>query len=113
MDIIRKVLLQMEQSEGRISVPEGVHESELIYNMALMVEADLIHGEVIPNPDGTVGTVIPLRMTWKGHDFLDASRDSQIWKLAKEKVLLPGASWTFGLLLEYLKVQVKGKIGLP
>jgi SPP1 gp7 family putative phage head morphogenesis protein len=44
---------------------------------------------------------------------LDASRDSRIWKLAKEKVLMPGASWSFGILLEYLKAEAKRTLGLP
>jgi len=53
------------------------------------------------------------RLTWNGQDFADAATDDTIWKKAKEKVLQPASSWTFALLLEYLKAEIKAKLGLP
>ena len=51
-----------------------------------------------------------VRLTWAGHDFLDSSRDNKIWKLAKEHVIKPGASWTFSLLLEWLKQEARHRV---
>jgi hypothetical protein len=59
----------------------------------------LVKGNAFENYYQTEKRAVELhRLTWEGHEFLDATRDSKVWKLAKEKVLKPGASWTFSLL---------------
>jgi hypothetical protein len=40
-------------------------------------------------------------------------RDDTIWKKAKEQVLKPGASWSFEILKEWAKHELKQKFGLP
>ena len=55
-------------------------------------------------------------MTWQGHEFLDSARSDSVWHTAKEKMLKPGISWTFGLLSEALKALAKqqlARVGLP
>lgn len=44
--------------------------------------------------------------TWKGHDFLDAAKDDTLWNKAKEKFLIPGVSFTFDILFQWLKSQI-------
>ena len=52
------------------------------------------------------------RLTWEGHDFADSIADDTLWKKAKEKVIKPSASWTFAILGEYLKFEIKHRLGI-
>lgn len=47
------------------------------------------------------------RLTWEGHEFLDAARNDTTWRKAKDKFLKPAGAWTFSLLLEFLKAEAK------
>ncbi len=81
---------------------------EKVYHTALLIDAHLVEGEAV----GISHSVIT-RLTWSGHHFLDAMRDDTVWKKAKEHVLKPGASWTFDILKEWLKAELKVKLGMP
>jgi hypothetical protein len=56
--------------------------------------------------------VVTKHMTWAGHDFLDAARDETLWNKAKVKFVKPGASFTFELVKEWLKAEMKKRVGL-
>lgn len=45
--------------------------------------------------------------------LIDATKDDSIWNKARENIFKPGVSFTFGLLLEWLKLEAKQKLGLP
>ena len=112
MELIRLLLLEVEQGEAP---PELVQyqETDILYHYALMVDAGLIIASLLPET-GVPESVSVSRLTWAGHDFLDATRDSKIWKLAKEHIIKPGASWTFSLLVEWLKQESHKRIfGVP
>jgi hypothetical protein len=51
-------------------------------------------------------------ITWAGHEFLQSIKDDTLWKKAKEDVLKPTASWTFAILAEWLKQEMKTKMGI-
>jgi hypothetical protein len=115
MDIIRMLLIQQETGEAPPELAK-YPEDLVVYNVVLMKDAGLIEAAIAEGGDGSpIGAVI-IRMTWAGHDFLDAARDDTVWRKAKEKVLKPGVSWTFELLKETLKAlaqQQLARIGLP
>lgn len=109
MELIR--LLLLEQEEG--ALPEGLSsypDDEQIYNLQLMHDAGLIVGDFQRDSSGTARGASIERLTWAGHDFLDATRDSKIWKKAKEHVIKPGVSWTFQTLLEFLKREIEQRL---
>jgi hypothetical protein len=87
-DLIRDILLHIEsQDSGFFYKPvtlEDYPKEETTYNLVLMIENNLLEGKVTPVSGRSDPLVIISRMTWKGHDFLDASRDSQRWTQAKE-----------------------------
>ena len=108
MDLIRLLLLQVETGE----VPPGLDQfSEDVqgYHGALLVEAGLVQGKAVSVGGGRKGAVIT-GLTWAGHDFLDAARSDTVWNKAKEKVLKPGLSWTFSMLLEVLKAEARAQM---
>jgi Hypothetical protein (DUF2513) len=112
MELIREILQSAEELEFVEDMPHELYRSKTpheAYQIALMkdaglVDADIEHTNLIPS-SATI-----CRLTWTGHDFLDSSRDNKIWKLAKEHILKPGASWSFSLLVEWLKQQARSQI---
>jgi purine nucleoside phosphorylase len=113
MELIRTLLLRSEGDEAAVRIADTYSVEERAYHVQLMVDAGFVEAIVHRNADGAPIGAITSRLTWAGHDFLDAMRDDTIWKKAKEHVLKPGASWTFDLLKEWLKVQAKEKLGIP
>ena len=112
MEIIRQLLLQVEEDRYSQDVP-GYEPADVAYNAALILEQGLANG---PDPIRMHGHIVRVdldSLTWAGHDFLDAARDETIWNKAKEKFMKPGLSWTFGVLLEWLKAEIKARAGLP
>lgn len=105
MELVRLLLIQEETGEAPPELSEYSVEQQL-YNLQLMEDANLIVAHFITGNQGEVVSAITQRLTWTGHDFLDATRDSKIWKKAKDHIIKPGVSWTFQTLLEFLKREI-------
>jgi hypothetical protein len=109
MDLIRQILQSAEALEFVDGEPYERYWARTpneAYQIALMNDAGLVDAH-IDTANGIPSGASITRLTWAGHDFLDSSRDSKIWKMAKEHVIKPGASWTFSLLSEWLKQQAR------
>lgn len=117
LSLIRSLLLACEAapagSAPEVDALEGLcpDQATLVEHIALLSEAGLLSVIDASTHDGE--DYIVRRMTWAGHEFLDALRDDTIWKKAKEHVLKPGASWTFDILKEWAKHEIKERLGLP
>jgi DNA-binding transcriptional ArsR family regulator len=115
-DLIRRILADIEnvpagKSLDKISYPE--YDQPTIYeHVNILEEAGLIKAKILKAGTG-IGAVHISGLTWAGHDFLNSAKDDSIWQKAKDTVLKPTASITFGLLLEWLKTEAKQKLGLP
>src|SRR5437762_1098601 len=94
MESIREILQNAEALEFIDDEPyerywaRSPHEA---YQIALMKDEGLVDAVIDPTNGIPSGATI-IRLTRAGHDFLDSSRDSTIWKLAKEHVIKTGAS---------------------
>jgi hypothetical protein len=111
MDLIRLLLLD---TEGESPKPDlsSYSEEKIVYHSALIIEAGLVHGE-ITSLHGEPRLTSRIRLTWSGHEFLDAARDASIWHKASERVKKSGVDVTFTLLSELLKQLLKQHLGLP
>jgi len=49
------------------------------------------------------------KLTWEGHDYLDAVRDPQVWHKTKEATNKVG-SWTFDIVKELAKQYIKSEL---
>jgi hypothetical protein len=106
MEIIRELLKQTEEREaGKMT---KFHDPIVVHQIELMIDAGLVDGEAVFEKMAYIR-----RLTWAGHDFLDASKDDTIWNKAKEHIIKPSVSWTFSILLDYLKREAALKLGLP
>jgi hypothetical protein len=112
MELIRHILHGAEaiEFEDEHYTAETVNEA---YQIALMKDAALLEADVITER-GIPREAMIIRLTWAGHDFLDSSRDSKIWKMAVEHIIKPGASWSFSILVEWLKQEARRRVlGVP
>ena len=104
MELIRLLLLRQESGEAPKELA-AYSRDDVLYNLAQMGDAGFICASFSPDAE-TPDNVLIHRLTWAGHDFLDATRDSKIWKKAKDHIIKPGVSWTFQTLLEFLKREI-------
>jgi Hypothetical protein (DUF2513) len=111
MDIVRLLLLQLEGDEKAPEKLKAYDEPLVVYNAALLVDSGLVEGAVARGGDNDPLGVAMNHMTWAGHDFLDAARDETLWKKAKQTVMKPAASYTFEIVKEYLKAEIKKHLG--
>ena len=106
MDLIRSILADVETAaaDGPLVSFDEPHAA---YQVALMKDAGLLDASIVEDGFGRPRQAIITRLTWDGHELLDASRDSKIWKMAMEHVIKPGASWTFQILMDWLKCEAQ------
>ena len=115
MDLIRAVLLAIEGNpacDGRhwVTLDPGQFKphaiDEINYHVQLLIEARFV--------EGNVGPVVPTisKLTWRGHEFLDNTRDQDIWSKTKERI--KGlASVALSVAAEIAQAEVKKRLGLP
>ncbi len=111
MELIR---LQLLEVEGEPPPPDfaGYTEEQQVYHMALCIEAGLVDGVVVPNATGYPAATSAIRLTWKGHEFLDAARNDTIWKKAIGHIRKTGVQVTLPVLEELLKKAARELLGL-
>lgn len=95
LGLIRAILLAVEASEGeRVlagDVP-GYTESDVIYHMRLAIEAGLVHGQCKPDFCQLA------RLTWAGHELLDAVRAKTVWHATLKRAREAGVELTLDSL---------------
>ena len=112
MDLIRTILQRIE-SDQDLTI-EGYGSEEILYHIALLKDAGFIDASLATGESGQIVGAAVQRLTWDGHGFLDAARDDTLWRKAREHVLKPAASWTFSLLMEWLKQEAHRRVfGVP
>jgi hypothetical protein len=110
MDLIRVMLLEVEKSTSpggcQINLP-GHSPEELYYNAQLAQEAGLIDARFAR---GATDFHV-LRLTYAGHEFLDAARNDTLWVKAKETVINKTGSLTVEGLKIALSTLIKHALG--
>jgi hypothetical protein len=113
IEMIRQILIDVEAHDSSKPCLQ-VSDYNTAYQVALMKDAGLVEAIIMPDGQGLPAAAALLRLTWTGHEFLDSSRDSTIWKMALDHVIKPGVSWTFPILIEWLKQEAKRRLlGVP
>jgi hypothetical protein len=116
MELIRQILLKAEALDFEDGEPYERYYARThdeAYQIALLKDAGLVDADVDTIDGGIPYEATIIRLTWSGHDFLDSSRDNKIWKMAVQHVIKPGASWTFSILVEWLKREARRQLGVP
>lgn len=83
------------------------------YHMLLLLEAGFVEGQKIISFESNSPSATANRLTWTGHEFLDAARDKNRWqealRIAQEK---GGGAVTIGILTQLLSALAKRAIGI-
>lgn len=116
-EIVREILLAVEANDDAQSWMtlkiEGRSDKELSYHVMLLDEAGLLSGISL----GGIGHFEwqPKRLTYRGHEFLDAVRDGEVWRRTKEGAETVGGAG-LGMLVElgkaYGKQIFKERLGI-
>jgi hypothetical protein len=112
IDLIRKLLERTEQKGEDIQHDrlefEGYSESEVNGHVRLAAEQGLIeagssHGAGQPEAQWN-----PLRLSNRGHDFLEGAQDSTRWKKAREALTTGGGVVSVELLKRAIQIVLGG-----
>lgn len=112
MNLIRSILMEIED----IPYDMGFHEieveghspEEISYHVMLLDEAGLIDAEDLSSFSGPQWA--PKRLTWEGHEFIEASRDEKRWNAAKNAVATKGGGLVFEVLKQLLVSGVRDAV---
>lgn len=118
MDLIRNILIGIEAypaANGVIHLDElglGDYPPEVVaYHVKLLDEAGLIVASDFSADDELVW--LPSRLTWSGHEFLDAARHATVWEKAKHVIQQQGGALPLAVIQALLIQLAKQQIGLP
>ena len=104
MDLIRTILLEIEKVNyegGWINLQmAGYSDNEVSYHVMLLTEAGLI--DAIDLSTNTVFAWAPKRLTWYGHEFIEASRDDTRWEKVKTIMKEKGGGFAFDVMKSLL-----------
>jgi hypothetical protein len=114
MELIRQIALRIEQGEDgwaptKLDIP-GYTETQVGYHALLMVEGGLVVGSDITSFGGSPSALVQ-RLTWTGHEFLDAAREPTRWEQTKALLGRAGGA-AFPVWIEALTKAATSSIGL-
>jgi len=113
-DIIRDILIAVESRDNeneRLSFEVDYTDEQIVYHLELLIEARLLNGERVTLGLGPESFHIK-RLSWEGHQFLDAIRDQGIWSKTKKKVAESGVGLTFELVKTVAVSVAKEALGI-
>ena len=116
MEIIHAILLQINDHEavGLPAVkPDNFSPEQVAYHVNSLAEAGYITG--IPSQSLTHGVPdwIDVRLTWGGHEFIDAARNETVWAKFKQTLADKGGAVPFSFMVEILTAIARKEFGLP
>jgi hypothetical protein len=114
MELIREILLWVE------SHPEldGMHFAEVTEEafpehsaQELQYHLNLLFDEGFVNGMKGGETSLVSKLTWKGHEFLDDTRDPSVWEIVKQRMKgLSGVG--LSMVGEIAKAEIRKRLGL-
>ncbi|MEA5620826.1 DUF2513 domain-containing protein [Cronbergia sp. UHCC 0137] len=119
MDLIRQILFQIESHESGYApnniIVDGYTNEQIGYHIFIMIEGGLVKGIDVSSTHSSSPQAIVRRLTFSGHEFIDAARSESVWKKAKNLLEAQGSSIntvTMGVLTQLLSSIIKQQLGL-
>jgi Hypothetical protein (DUF2513) len=98
MDLVRQILIAMDDHDHGFAPDmniEGFTEEEIGYHCYLMDDAGLIEAADATTLGSSTPFALPIKLTWSGHEFLENSKDQNVWDQTKQAIdKLGGASFS-------------------
>ena len=131
-ELVREILFALEDHDrSKMKGPpevEGKDPRLVKYHMEILVQAGLVQSEfrtlestMIRDRRGSDELIQhkkvaqgrdTYRLTWQGHEFLDAARSKSIWQEAMKKFTDSGVGIAFDVLKAVLTHEAKSALGL-
>lgn len=116
LQIMKEILSSVEQENHYSEALKKYPPKDVAYNAQLLIDGGYVVGDVHYSAART-GRAEPVgyhitRLTLTGHDFLDASKDKDVWEKSQERIKKV-AGWTLPIVVEVMKDEVKKRLGLP
>lgn len=83
LELIRAILLEVEQkltSRAQLIDVPGYPPDLIAYNVELLVDGGYMQSASMASAH------LPTRLTWKGHEFLDATRSESVWQQVRAQL---------------------------
>lgn len=101
-DTIREILLATELLKPDTAVALSSFDTErayeVSYHVILLEEAGLINATISQTISAGPKQFHIYRLTWQGHELLDAIRNESIWSKTKSTIIGKGGTMTFDLV---------------
>ncbi len=115
INLIRELLLQIESKDCRKAEDFDIPDCDIRtinYHLIILSEGNFIKASFLQSDQSGIEDVIVHRLTWDGHEFLDAARNETAWNNAKKILREKAITGTFDMLKLLLIEGVKTQIGL-
>jgi hypothetical protein len=116
MELIREIALRIEEAPGGFAPQpfgvDGYSDEQVGYHVLLMMEGGLLHGFEVTSMNDSTPLALPNRLTWAGHEFIDAAREATRWEKTKALLARAGGA-SFPVWMEALTRAAISSIGLP
>lgn len=102
MELIRKVLLSLESGQANAAI-DGYDNDTSMYHKALVIETGLAEGSVAKSGTGNLevpAAVLLNKLTWGGHDFINAISSGSNWAKVKDFLQKAGKQLTIETIKE-------------
>lgn len=121
MELVRDILTSVEDLESPDDITSaskiadrlgGTSKEKVQYHVEIMNEGGLLDATLTHDSGGGVISATVSRMTWEGHEFLDAARNSDIWAQVQNAASEKSLSLTMDVMKHALKHYTEEKLGL-
>lgn len=115
MDLVRRILFKVEEqpsgyAPSKLEIERYTRE-QVGYHAYIMKEAGLVEAVDTSSWDTHSPQADIIRLTWQGHEFLDAARDDTVWEKAKSTIKKVGGA-TLQIWIALLTDMLRKRIGL-
>jgi hypothetical protein len=101
LELIKEILLHFESKEDwkheNLEI-QGYEKKLVDYHLQLMYEGGLLNCEPITSEKGRIYNVLPFRLTWSGHEFLDNIREQTRWNKIKGIIKEKGGAFSIEII---------------
>lgn len=115
-DTIREILGEVEKlpPDSSLSLKDFDEERayEISYQVVLLEEAGLVDALLSKSIGKGPTHFVLRRLTWSGHDFLDAIRDEKLWHKTKVRIAEHGGAMTYELVKTVAVSLAKSALGM-
>ena len=110
LDLIRKILLAAEGFEDE-EYPklEGYSEQLIDYHLELLDDAGFVELKRLSTLQETYYSIV--RLTWDGHEYLDAIRPDDVWDGVQKKLAKVGSA-SLPIVKELGEAVLRQQLGL-